>query len=101
MTTQALATKKKKHPKMGNQKIPDAWDEDWEQQADREARAEERDPPAAQAPKTKAERWAEHRELNRQIWEAAYVFQFPTTAAVWNHSYLHTSSVRLPRRCTT
>lgn len=57
---------------MGNQKIPDAWDEDWEQQADRAAREEEKQPPAAQAPKSKAERWAEHRELNRQIWEAAY-----------------------------
>lgn len=56
---------------MGNQKIPDAWDEDWETQADKAAQAEERETPSAQAPKTKAERWAEHRELNRQIWEAA------------------------------
>lgn len=55
---------------MGNQKIPDAWDEDWETQADKAAQEEERETPA-QAPKTKAERWAEHRELNRQIWEAA------------------------------
>ncbi|KAG8165058.1 hypothetical protein KVR01_005333 [Diaporthe batatas] len=56
---------------MGNQKIPDAWDEDWETQADRAARAEQTEAPAPQAPKSKAERWAEHRELNRQIWEAA------------------------------
>ncbi|KAL1864454.1 hypothetical protein Daus18300_007686 [Diaporthe australafricana] len=56
---------------MGNQKIPDAWDEDWEQQADRAAQAEQNEPPVAQASKSKAERWAEHRELNRQIWEAA------------------------------
>ncbi|KAJ0121238.1 hypothetical protein J7T55_008401 [Diaporthe amygdali] len=56
---------------MGSQKVPDAWDEDWETQADRAAKAEEREPPVTQAPKTKAERWAEHRELNRQIWEAA------------------------------
>lgn len=59
---------------MGNQKIPDAWDEDWETQADRAAQAEQKETPAPQAPKSKAERWAEHRELNRQIWEAAYVF---------------------------
>lgn len=56
---------------MGSQKIPDAWDEDWEKQADRAAEAEEKEPPAVQTTKTKAERWAEHRELNRQIWEAA------------------------------
>lgn len=56
---------------MGNQKIPDAWDEDWESQADRAVREEEKAASTTQAPKSKAERWAEHRELNRQIWEAA------------------------------
>jgi hypothetical protein len=81
---------------MGNQKIPDAWDEDWEKQADRAAREQENQRPSAQAPKTKAERWAEHRELNRQIWEAAYVFQFPTTADAYNYSYSHFSISEAP-----
>lgn len=89
---------------MGNQKIPDAWDEDWETQADRAAQAEEKEPPATQAPKSKAERWAEHRELNRQIWEAAYVFLTPRDMLPFRlPRYLcsHCSPVRLPRRCTT
>lgn len=55
---------------MANKNVPDAWEDDWETQADRSLQEEE-DMPAPQAPKTKAERLAEHRELNRQIWEAA------------------------------
>lgn len=74
---------------MGNQKVPDAWDEDWETQADRAAQAEEKEPPAAQAPKSKAERWAEHRELNRQIWEAAYVFPTPQDMCPSDHLCSH------------
>lgn len=84
---------------MGNQKIPDAWDEDWETQADRAAQAEEKEPPAAQAPKSKAERWAEHRELNRQIWEAAYVFPTPQDFCPLSYLCSHYCPVRLPRRC--
>jgi hypothetical protein len=55
---------------MANKNVPDAWEDDWETQADRSLQEEE-DMPAPQAPKTKAERLAAHRELNRQIWEAA------------------------------
>lgn len=74
---------------MGSQKVPDAWDEDWEAQADRPAKAEEREPPVTQAPKTKAERWAEHRELNRQIWEAAYVHSIPSDVYRLDYLYSH------------
>lgn len=56
---------------MGNQKIPDAWDDDWEAAADRTAEDPAEGSAAPQAPKTKAERLAEHRELNRQIWQEA------------------------------
>lgn len=86
---------------MGNQKIPDAWDEDWEQQADRAAREEEKQPPAAQAPKSKAERWAEHRELNRQIWEAAYVFPNSRDTYCSDHLHSHSRPVRLLQKCIT
>lgn len=57
---------------MANKIVPDAWEDDWETQADKSL--QEEDIPAPQAhthTKTKAERLAEHRELNRQIWEAA------------------------------
>ena len=54
---------------MAHKKVPDAWEDDWETQADKAVQEEEA--PAPQPPKTKAERLAEHRELNRQIWEAA------------------------------
>lgn len=86
---------------MGNQKIPDAWDEDWETQADRAAQAEQKETPAPQAPKSKAERWAEHRELNRQIWEAAYVFPIPEAISPSELSYSRSSPVRHRPRCTT
>lgn len=55
---------------MANKYVPDAWEDDWEAQADKTL--QEEDIPAPQvATKTRAERLAEHRELNRQIWEAA------------------------------
>jgi hypothetical protein len=53
--------------------IPDAWDDDWESQADKvdaeagKAKAEE------QVKVTKAERLARHAETNKKIWESAYV----------------------------
>lgn len=57
---------------MGNKKVPNAWDDDdWEVAADRGAQGEETQESAAQAPKTKAERLAEHRELNRKLWQEA------------------------------
>lgn len=54
---------------MANKKLSDAWEDDWETQADRSL--QDGETPTPQPPKTKAERLAEHRELNRQIWEAA------------------------------
>ena len=51
---------------------PNAWeDDDWESQADKEA--QEPAAPAAPPPLTKKERLAQHAELNRKIWETAYV----------------------------
>ncbi|KAJ4271833.1 hypothetical protein NW762_000539 [Fusarium torreyae] len=49
--------------------IPDAWEDDWETQADRSAKEPEQ--PAPQAPLTKAERLAQHAEQNRKLWESA------------------------------
>ncbi|KAK8085603.1 hypothetical protein PG997_006874 [Apiospora hydei] len=49
--------------------VSDAWEDDWESQADKEAKE-----PAATAPPaplTKKERLAQHAELNRKIWETA------------------------------
>lgn len=60
---------------MGNKKIPDAWDDDWEAAADKavlqEPIQESSTASQQQAAKSKAERLAEHRELNRQIWQEA------------------------------
>ena len=55
-------------------KVPDAWeDDDWETQADRAAAEGTKDEePEEPAPRlTKAERRAQHAELNRKIWESA------------------------------
>lgn len=53
--------------------VPDAWeDDDWEAQADKAA-AEPAAPQPAPAPLTKKERFAQHVEFNRKLWEAAYV----------------------------
>lgn len=53
------------------QKIPDAWDDDWEAQADRAAK-EEQPEPSPQAPMTRAERIVKHTEEQRKLWESAY-----------------------------
>jgi hypothetical protein len=53
--------------------IPDAWDDDWEAQADRlkpEDKAPESEP---SPPRSKSERLAQHVEANRKLWESAYV----------------------------
>ncbi len=51
--------------------IPDAWDDDWESQADK---IEDLGTGTEEPKKlSKAERLAQHAELNRQIWESAYV----------------------------
>ena len=51
--------------------VPDAWDDDWEAQADKADAA----PEIAKAKEivrvTKAERLAKHAETNRKIWESA------------------------------
>ncbi len=53
--------------------VPDAWDDDWEAQADR---AEKQSPVPAleqgQQPLSKKERWAKHVEAQRKLWEEAY-----------------------------
>src|SRR5690349_9882656 len=60
-----------------NNKVPDAWDDDWESQADRLAREEEAsssDDKTAGAPvMKKSERLAKHAEEQRKLWEAACV----------------------------
>ncbi|PHH85611.1 hypothetical protein CDD83_167 [Cordyceps sp. RAO-2017] len=47
--------------------VPDAWDDDWETQADGAVQPDE--PPTA--PLTKAERQTQHTEANRRLWESA------------------------------
>jgi len=57
--------------------VPDAWDDDWEIQADRAAAAEPEPVPSepAQAQQlSKKERLARHAEDNRKLWEIACVF---------------------------
>lgn len=52
--------------------IPDAWDDDWESQADKaEAAAEQSAKAEEQVKITKAERLAKHAEQNKKIWESA------------------------------
>lgn len=60
---------------MASKKTLNAWDDDdWETQADR-ALQEDVEGNSAQEPTTKAERLAKHREMQRKIWEAAYVLR--------------------------
>ncbi|KAF5025286.1 hypothetical protein F66182_2619 [Fusarium sp. NRRL 66182] len=49
--------------------IPDAWEDDWETQADKAENEPEQ--PAPQVPLSKAERLAQHAEQNRKLWESA------------------------------
>jgi hypothetical protein len=55
--------------------IPDAWDDDWEAQADKAdaAAAAESIKPEKELKVSKAERLAKHAETNKKIWESAYV----------------------------
>jgi len=54
--------------------IPDAWDDDWESQADKaEAEAEVKRDHEEEVKVTKAERLAKHAEKNKRLWESAYV----------------------------
>ncbi|OAQ98797.1 hypothetical protein LLEC1_03874, partial [Akanthomyces lecanii] len=50
--------------------VPDAWDDDWEAQADQAAK-EEAENPAPEPILTKSERLAVHAESNRKLWESA------------------------------
>jgi hypothetical protein len=59
--------------------VPDAWDDDWEAQADRAVTEDDENHhqggvslQAAQ-PLTKAERITQHEAANRKVWESAYV----------------------------
>jgi hypothetical protein len=49
--------------------VPDAWEDDWEAQADKMVREPEQTTP--QAPLSKSERLAQHAEQNRKLWESA------------------------------
>lgn len=56
--------------------VPDAWEDDWETQADSIPPEEQSQAPEASVsqtqPQTKEERLARHAESNRKIWESAY-----------------------------
>ncbi|KAF5718485.1 hypothetical protein FGLOB1_1589 [Fusarium globosum] len=49
--------------------IPDAWEDDWEAQADK--MASEPEQPTQPVPLSKSERLAQHAEQNRKLWESA------------------------------
>lgn len=59
--------------------VPDAWDDDWESQADKLAAGDSNNnnnnktepEPEPEMPQTKAERLARHAETNRKLWESA------------------------------
>ncbi|KAI5466137.1 hypothetical protein BGZ63DRAFT_400543 [Mariannaea sp. PMI_226] len=51
--------------------VPDAWEDDWEAQADKVSEEDEQRRPEAQATQTKAQILAQHAEANRKIWESA------------------------------
>uniref|UniRef100_A0A8H7TP37 SUZ domain-containing protein n=1 Tax=Bionectria ochroleuca TaxID=29856 RepID=A0A8H7TP37_BIOOC len=51
--------------------VPDAWDDDWEAQADNGAPLNQDPEPEIEPPRTKAERLAQHVESNRKLWESA------------------------------
>ena len=51
--------------------VPDAWDDDWEAQADITDEAASADAAEEQVKISKAERLVKHAELNKQIWQSA------------------------------
>jgi hypothetical protein len=54
--------------------VPDAWDDDWESQADRiEANSTPAPVPEPEPALTKSERLARHVDTNRKLWESASV----------------------------
>lgn len=52
--------------------VPDAWDDDWEAQADKVDAEAEKAKAEEQVKVSKAERLAKHAETNKKIWESAY-----------------------------
>lgn len=52
--------------------VPDAWDDDWESQADKVDNEAEKAKAEEQVKVSKAERLARHAETNKKIWESAY-----------------------------
>ncbi|KAM0503849.1 hypothetical protein ACHAP8_003091 [Fusarium lateritium] len=67
--------------------VPDAWEDDWETQADKMVK--EPDQTVPQVPLSKAERLAQHAEQNRKLWESA---DAPPT---FNYYEANTSGVSL------
>lgn len=58
--------------KMGKKTmVPDAWDDDWESQADKTEEAASAVAAEEQVKISKAERLAKHAESNKQLWESA------------------------------
>jgi len=53
--------------------VPDAWDDDWESQADKADAAAAAAKVEEEVKVTKAERLARHAETNRKLWESACV----------------------------
>ena len=51
--------------------VPDAWDDDWESQADKTEEAATAVAAEDQVKISKAERLAKHAESNKQLWESA------------------------------
>ena len=51
--------------------VPDAWDDDWESQADKTEEAAAAAAAEEQVKISKAERLAKHAESNKQLWESA------------------------------
>jgi Tat protein secretion system quality control protein TatD with DNase activity len=57
----------------GKGSVPDAWDDNWESEADKVTKQEEKKELAPATMLSKAERILKHAETNKKIWEAAYV----------------------------
>lgn len=53
--------------------VPDAWDDDWESQADKADAAAIAAKTGEEVKVSKAERLAKHAETNKKLWESAYV----------------------------
>ena len=51
--------------------VPDAWDDDWESQADKADAAAVAAKADEEVKISKAERLAKHAETNRKLWESA------------------------------